>query len=326
MSSRMRLALLMGGPSSEHEVSLASARVVERELDRSRYDIVPVLISRRGEWSVPLEKLRGSVDIAFIAMHGEYGEDGTVQELLEQAGIPFTGSSAAASALAMNKVLASRLFRAQGLAAPRFAVVCRYDKHLPDVGIAYPWVVKPTNRGSSVGMSVVRRPGEVHRALERAFSFSRCALVQEYIPGREVTCAILDDGCSEAFPLPPTEIIPRAGNIFDYRAKYTPGATEEITPARLQRDTLFAVQHAALVAHRAVGASGMSRTDMIIGEDGVLYVLEINTIPGMTETSLLPKAAVAHGLTLSELFDRVIEAGIRRCARRLPARNLLLAV
>lgn len=321
---KLRVALLIGGPSAEHEVSLASGRVVFRELDKGKYDVIPVLITKNGEWSLSPEELREKADVAFVAMHGEYGEDGTVQSFLKSIGVPFTGSDALSSALAMNKILSSRLFSAHGLSVPRFRAVHRHSKHLPDFDFDYPYVVKPADRGSSVGVSIVRRPSELHRALERAFYFSRDALVQEYIPGREVTCAVLDDGAGDAFPLPPTEIIPRLGGMFDYHAKYTPGATEEITPARFDNDTLLAVQEAALVAHRAVGASGMSRTDMIIGEDGILYTFEVNTIPGITETSLLPQAAIVHGLTLAELFDRIIEAGLRRHRSRLTTNDSLL--
>lgn len=305
---RTRVALLVGGPSSEHDVSLASGRVVYANLDKERYEIVPVLISRAGEWPVDPAHLKHMADIAFVAMHGEYGEDGVVQEMLKDAGIPYTGSDHMASALAMNKILSRRLFKAHGINVPESRVLEHYESFREDWSdIPLPAVVKPADRGSSVGVSIARTADEVKLALERALSYSKRALIEEYISGREITCGVLDDGMGRAFPLPVTEIVPRSG-LFDYNAKYTKGAADEITPARLPRRESGLAQAVALRAHELVGASGFSRTDMILGENGNLYVLEINTIPGLTENSLLPQAALAHGMTLGELFDRIIEA------------------
>jgi D-alanine-D-alanine ligase len=302
----------MGGPSAEHDVSLSSGKVVVNALDRQRYEVIPVVITRGGQWSIPPEELPQRADIAFIALHGEYGEDGTVQELLRRLGLPFTGSDVLPSALAMNKILTANLFRAYGLNVPRSVVVDRSAKEAVQLNFDFPLVVKPVDRGSSVGVSIVRRGEEIEEALEKAFSFSRQALIQEYIVGREITCSVIDNGDEEVIPLPPTEIIPRTSHFFDYHAKYTQGATDEITPADLDPATRDLVQTTAVLAHQAIGASGMSRTDMILAPSGWLYVLEINTIPGLTPTSLFPQAALAHGLTLPELFHRLIEAGLRR--------------
>lgn len=311
--TKLRVGILMGGPSSEHEVSLMSGRLVSESLDQKKYEVIPVVVSRDGTWPVDISDLEDGLDIAFIAMHGEYGEDGTIQEILENSEIPFTGSSALSSALAMNKNLCSRLFVSKGIKVPRYVVVHKYEKSLePFDHFGFPVVVKPVDRGSSVGVSVVRSPEELYVALQNAFRFSKDAMIQEYVPGHEVTCSVLDDGLGDVVPLPVTEIIPKTGGFFDYKAKYTPGASDEITPARLTEEGTELVQRHAVAAHRAIGASGMSRTDMIIGSDGELYVLEINTIPGMTPTSLLPQAAKAHGLTLQDLFDRIIEAGLRK--------------
>jgi len=287
---------------------------IKEALEESgKYEVLPVLINKDGSWPVDIDDLADEVDIAFIALHGEYGEDGTVQEVLREAGIPFTGSDVLPSALGMNKILSSRLLMSQGVSVPRFVVVHKHEKSIdPFDHFGFPVVVKPADRGSSVGVSVVRGPEELYVALQNAFRLSKDAIIQEYIPGHEVTCNVLDDGLGDVVPLPVIEIIPRSGGMFDYDAKYTPGASDEIVPARLSDEGTELVQRAAVAAHRAVGASGVSRTDMIIGEDGELYVLEINTIPGMTSTSLLPKAAEAHGLTLQDLFDRIIEAGLRK--------------
>jgi len=195
---------------------------------------------------------------------------------------------------------------------PKFVAVHKHEREIEPFEFDFPVVVKPADRGSSVGVTVVRDPAEVFVALQNAFKFSRDAMIQEYVSGHEVTCSVLDDGLGDEVPLPVTEIIPKSGGFFDYKAKYTAGASDEITPARLTEEGTELIQRMAVAAHRAVGASGMSRTDMIIGEDGELYVLEINTIPGMTPTSLLPQEAVAHGLTLPDLFDRIIEAGLRK--------------
>ncbi len=305
---KVRVAVLVGGPSSEHDVSLASGRVVHANLDKDKYEIIPVLISHRGEWPIEPKHLKDMADVVFVAMHGEYGEDGTVQELLKDLEIPYTGSDHMASALAMNKILSRRLFRAHGMNVPESVVFNHYESAERDwKDIPLPAVVKPSDRGSSIGVGIARTIDEVKLALERALTYSKSALIEQYIQGRELTCAIIDDGMGHAFPLPVTEIIPKFG-FFDYNAKYTKGATEEITPARILGREAGLTQAVALRAHELVGASGFSRTDMILGEDGDLYVLEINTIPGMTENSLLPKAALVHGMTLGELFDRIIEA------------------
>ncbi len=313
MRNKLRVALLMGGPSVEHDVSLASGAVVASALDTDKYEVTPIVITRGGEWPMSIDEVSAKSDIAFIALHGEYGEDGTVQAILGDAGIPYTGSDVLPSALAMNKILSSRLLSSHGIQVPRFISAHRHEKKLDSFEhFGYPVVVKPVDRGSSIGLSIVRSPEELYVALQKVFYITRDAIIQEYIPGHEVTCNVIDDGLGDAFPLPVTEIIPKSGGIFDYHAKYTSGASDEITPARLSDAGTELVQEAAVFAHKAVGASGMSRTDMIIGEDGELYVLEINTIPGMTSTSLLPKAAIAYGLSLSDLFDRIIEAGMRK--------------
>lgn len=314
---KIRVALLLGGPSAEHDVSLASGKVVGAHLGLGQYEVTPVLISKSGDWPLPPEQLTKLFDVAFIAMHGEYGEDGTVQEVLANLELPYTGSDTMASSLAMNKILADRVFRAHGLKTPNSVVVDRPDAYMLDMAtVSLPVVVKPADRGSSVGISLVREAHKIGPALERALALSHRALITEFISGRELTCSVIDDGLGDAFALPVTEIVPRAGGLFDYTAKYAKGASEEITPARLTSAETGMVQGAALRAHKAIGASGFSRTDMILGDDGHLYILEINTIPGMTETSLLPQAAIAHGMTLTELFERLIEAAFIRHASK----------
>ncbi|MEX2054460.1 MAG: D-alanine--D-alanine ligase [Candidatus Colwellbacteria bacterium] len=317
---KTRVALLVGGPSSEHEVSLASGRVVHANLHPSKYEVIPLVISRTGEWAIDPAHLVDFADVAFIAMHGEYGEDGVVQELLRDLGLPYTGSDHLASALGMNKILSSRLFKAHGINVPKSLVLRGYDLPGLDMdGVELPAVVKPSNRGSSVGVGLARTVPELKAMMDRALSYSSGILVEEYIPGRELTCSVIDDGLGNVFPLPVTEIIPKAG-LFDYHSKYVKGASQEITPARLSAREAGIAQANAVRAHELIAASGFSRTDMILGEDGNLYVLEVNTIPGMTETSLLPQAALAHGITLPELFDRIIEAAFIKHSSNKKAR------
>lgn len=313
LTQKKRIAVLMGGPSSEHEVSLSSGKMVAEVLNRHRYEVFPVFIDKRGRWDTDTAKLKDLVHLAFIAMHGEYGEDGTVQSILEENGLLYTGSDARASALAMNKVLSARNFQTFGLNVPESLSIQHFGD-LKDLRIDFDWplVVKPADRGSSVGVTIVRNPNGIHSALEHAFAFSRNVMIQEFIKGRELTCGVLDDGCGNIVPLPPTEIVPKSSDFFDYNAKYTAAASEEITPPKLPADFIRLVQKAAVTAHQAVGASGLSRTDMILSPYGKLYILEINTIPGMTATSLLPKEAWAYGLSFPEFLDKVIQAAFRK--------------
>lgn len=308
------MAVLMGGPSAEYDVSLSSGKNVCQALNKEKYEVLPLIISRSGEWQVTPEKLREKIDIAFLALHGEFGEDGTVQSMLEEAGIVYTGSNPLSSALGMNKIFSSLLFRANDLAVPEFMVINKKDG-LDDLEPVFdaPWIVKPANRGSSVGMTVVREKKNLIDAVRYALLFSRDVMIEKYIYGRELTCGVIDDGLGKITPLIPTEIIPKTSHFFDYQAKYTAGASEEITPPRLTEATIKLVQEIAAQAHRIIGASGMSRTDMILAyDDHKLYVLEINTIPGMTPISLLPQGAQAAGLSFSELLDKIIQAAFNR--------------
>lgn len=311
---------MKGGPSSEHEVSLKSARNVSRKLDRDYFEPTEVFIGKDGTWEVPLERLKDSSDVIFIALHGTYGEDGTVQRVLDSAAIPYTGSGALASALAMNKFLSARLFGDAGIKTPRSYFIPRENWHsaVPAAWnwihyyCGYPVVIKPNDNGSSVGVQIVRGKDEVVQALGEAFKVSHQALIQPFLEGKEITCAVLDRGIPKsAHALQPTEIIPQVSGFFDYEAKYQPGGSLEITPARISAGFTQLVQRIAVLTHTLVGARGFSRTDMIIGRDGDIHVLEINTIPGLTDESLLPKAAEASGIPFDVLLQQVIEAALR---------------
>lgn len=313
---KLRIVLLVGGPSAEHEVSLASGRVIDRALDKSKYDVRVITVPKTGRW-FPSEEI-AEADVVFIAMHGPYGEDGTIQGLLEYLRVPYTGSGVLASALAMDKLKAAEVYALYGLDTPKNLLISHgdwknntqwVDRIKKEIGISC--VVKPRNNGSSVGISIVRKNAEIQKAVEDALRYSSHALAQQYIKGDEVTCAILDEGGeTELLALPPTQIIPKTSTFFDYQAKYTEGASEEITPPRLPTETIKKIQEIALTAHRALGCSGMSRTDMIVSRDRV-YVLETNTIPGMTETSLYPQAAAAAGIAFPRLLDKIVQSALR---------------
>lgn len=316
---RKRVAVLVGGPSSEHEVSLRSGANVIRSIDSARFEPRRVFISRTGVWEVSPDELRSLADVAFIAMHGAYGEDGTVQSLLDSVGLPYTGSGAMASALAMNKYLSLRLFRDSGLAVPLTRLVTKRDwqQQLPSIlnwlrlYAGYPAIVKPNAGGSSVGATIVEGPDEVAHAFESVFDLSREALIQNFVLGHEVTCGVLDRGTPKsAFALLPTAIVPRVSPFFDYRAKYEPNGTAEITPAPFPPSFLREIQRAALACHYLVGARGFSRTDMVLDTNGAVQVLELNTIPGLTEESLLPKAAAAHGIAFPALLSHILESAL----------------
>ncbi len=311
----------MGGPSSEHEVSLKTGENVISCLDDSKYSTKPVVIDKEGKWQIEPEKLKGEFDVVFVAMHGTYGEDGTVQAILEEADLPYTCSTVLPSALTMNKYLSLRLLKDHGLDIPYSVLVSKFKwQDMPSIVlyqikhyIGYPVVVKPNDNGSSVATTIVENEHGLSGAFNEVLNVSREVLIQPYIHGREVTCGVLDHGWPEsAYPLPPTEIIPKVSKFFDYRAKYDPTATDEITPARFSEPINKLIQKTAVQAHKILGCRGVSRTDMILGNDKKFYILEANTIPGMTAVSLIPRAAQAVGISFSSLLDKIIKAALLR--------------
>ncbi|MBI2075055.1 MAG: ATP-grasp domain-containing protein, partial [Candidatus Harrisonbacteria bacterium] len=253
-TKKLRIAVLMGGPSAEHEVSLKSGAMVVKNLDPKKYSATPIVIGKDGKWPVAPETLKRDYDLAFIAMHGEYGEDGTIQALLESLGVPFTGSDAKASRLGMDKVAAARAFKKAGLHMPPTINLGRVKK--------FPIVIKPADRGSSMGVSIVKNHSELQRAIAKAKTYSKNIIAQQFISGREFTCGVLEVSPStghayrragsryKAVALPPTEIVVKRGVFFDFDAKYTPNASEEITPPKnLSAVKIKALQRAALTAH-----------------------------------------------------------------------------
>ena len=302
------VALLAGGKSGEREVSLAGAREAEKALVENGY------LVRRYDPATDLARLAeeaSGIDVAFILLHGPLGEDGSIQGFLDLLGIPYQGSGLLGSALAMDKDLAKQLYRDAGLQVPAWEMARTADQRDPSrllQGLSLPLVVKPVRQGSSLGMSIVDREEDLAPALVLAFNFDDQVMVEEFIVGRELTCGVL--GNAELESLPVVEIIPgEEYRFFDYQAKYQAGASREICPAELPAGITAEVQRCARRAHRVLRLRGYSRTDMILAEKG-LYVLETNTIPGMTPTSLLPQAAAAHGLSFGALVDRLIELAL----------------
>ena len=313
----------MGGPSSEYEVSLKTGEKVIEHLDRDRYEILPIEISKEGDWHLngseaKIDDALRKIDMAFIAMHGEYGEDGRIQAILEQYNVPYTGSGKFASQVAMDKPQSIRIFLSNGLTTPKSATI-RYGEKgfltkFESVSKNGPWVVKPSSKGSSVGTSIVKDKKDIFDATHKAFAYDENILIEEFIPGREFTCGVLENcGGKKYFALPVTEIIPNADyKFFDYDAKYKKGASKEVTPAELSADLTKSIQGAAVAAHAMLGCSGYSRSDFIVTPHNEIYILELNTLPGMTATSLLPQAAQAAGIKFSELLDKIIQNGFDR--------------
>ena len=250
------------------------------------------------------------IDVAFIALHGPYGEDGTLQGMLEIVGIPYVGSGVLASALAMDKAMAAKMLAANGIPIAQAVVIEREeldDETMRRAAALTPTFVKPSRQGSSLGMSLVCRSDELRPALERAFEYDSRVLVEERLDGREITVGVI--GNRRLTALPVVEIV-SSREFFDYRAKYDPALSEEICPAELAPDVVQAVQDLALRAHRALDCRGYSRVDMILTADRGAVVLEVNTLPGMTINSLFPKAAAAAGIPFGELLDRLVRLAL----------------
>jgi D-alanine-D-alanine ligase len=302
---KVHVALLAGGKSGEREVSLMGAAGFEKALNPDKYRIT------RYDPAEDLGKLVAdapTIDVAFILLHGRWGEDGTVQGLLDLLDIPYQGSGVLGSAIAMDKNLSKKLYKMNGLPVADWEVVRAGDdysaeKIIEQLGL--PLVVKPVREGSSLGMTLAGSENELSEGIETALKHGSLVMVEQFIKGREITVGVLGNADPVALPL--VEIIPgEEFSFFDYTAKYKPGATNEICPADVDPDTAARAQKYAVQAHGALELRDYSRTDMIIAEDGQLYLLETNTIPGMTPTSLLPQAAAEHGLDFSALLEKLL--------------------
>lgn len=349
---KLRVAVLMGGISAERNVSLSTGRQILASLDRDKYEVIGVdaallpgstrshlqgadqevraVAEARdalGNALVSVEQIAVSdsamrPDVVFIALHGKFGEDGTVQGMLDLLGLPYTGSGVLASALAMDKSMAKKVLAADGIpVAPSLDFVCPVTNHrsqIPNLesqvsDLGFPLMVKPSRQGSTIGMTKVNGPDELNDAIRQAAIHDDRIVIERFIEGVELTVGVL--GNNEPLALPVVEIVPAKG-FYDYEAKYTPGATEEIVPARISAEATARAQEIALAAHKSLDCRGMSRVDMIHTPDGGFYVLEVNTIPGMTPTSLLPRAAEAAGIQFVRLLDMIIGYALEESERR----------
>lgn len=336
--NKIKVAVLMGGMSAEYEVSLASGREVVRYLDKNKYDVLPIVVSTDGlRWelkeptqlllfdplqkkanfeilaptkeNVRIESLPQKAEVVFIAMHGPYGEDGTVQGLLELVGIPYTGAGVLASALGMDKIMFRKMMKAERIPMAKALILTRKDD--PKVILEefkFPFVIKPSSQGSSVGVTIVKNDKQLKDGLKLAFGYGPKIIIEEYLSGIEVTCGVIGNNNPQALPI--VEIISK-NEFFNYEAKYIPGRSEEIVPARLTSSLTKKIQNLAVKVYKAINCQGFGRIDMIIKQKK-LYVLEINTIPGLTSNSLLPKEAVAAGISFSELLDRIINLALEK--------------
>jgi D-alanine-D-alanine ligase len=298
-----RVAVLMGGRSAEREVSLNTGAQVAAALAECGYDVVPIDTGAAGF----IEAIRDArPDVVFVALHGRFGEDGTIQGLLELLDLPYVGSGVLASALAMNKVQSKRMYAVGGLKTPPYEVVRRgepYEIEALTRALGAKIVVKPASEGSSVGMTIVSDPARLAEAIETAFTYDPLVLVERFECGAEVTVGVI--GNEEPVALPTLEIVP-VHDFYDYESKYVPGMSRHIIPARVSEEARVECSRLAVEAHRLLGCAGMSRSDTIVTPDGEVFLLETNTIPGMTKTSLLPDAAAAAGITFPQLCDRLI--------------------
>ncbi len=339
-----RVAVLMGGPSGEHEVSISSGWQILQHLGKN-HRAWPVLLARDGSWKIatpgtpgdwparekltadfarmaPLSALKAGlrlsecVDAVLVTLHGPGGEDGIVQGFLQTIGLPYTGSSVAGHALAMDKVRSKDVYRANHIPTPEYRAIenrdaCDSAALVAELGL--PLAVKAPSQGSSVGLAIVKDETALRAAIEKLMPLENRLLVEAFAAGRELTCGVIGaaPGGRPAFAFPPTEIRPKLADYFDYRAKYEPGGSEEITPAPLDAATTGAIQSLALRCHAALGLGGCSRTDLILTDAGPL-VLESNTLPGMTATSLLPQQAAAIGWSFTRLLEELLARAIRR--------------
>jgi D-alanine-D-alanine ligase len=312
---RIRVALLAGGRSSEREVSLKGALGVEKALDPlkfkvTRYDPATDLAT--------LAQDASSIDVAFILLHGLYGEDGTVQGFLDLLGVPYQGSGVLGSAMAMDKNVAKIMYRLHGLPVAEWEMARPEDVQAPErllERLHLPLVIKPVRAGSSVGMSIAMTVDELAAGIKTAYEHDSQVMVEQFVKGREITGGVLGNEDLTALPL--VEIIPNKEFLFfDYTAKYQPGASKELCPAPISEELRDKAQQLALAAHRSLQLRGYSRTDMILTEEGDIYILETNTIPGMTPTSLLPQAAAVYGLDFPALLERLIELALQGVSSR----------
>lgn len=320
--SRKKVGVLRGGPSSEYEVSLKTGKSVIDNLNPEKYEALDIFIDRDGVWhysGLPIEpeKVFKKVDVIFNALHGAYGEDGTVQKILDQFGVPYTGSRALASAIGMNKILSKKVYTDHGLKTPLHKVLHKKEHKPEHVSVIFksfpmPAVVKPVSGGSSVGTNIASNLIELENAIDEAFKYGEQIMLEEFISGKEATCGVVDNFREkEVYSLLPIEIRkPSESKFFDYKAKYG-GESEEICPGNFAVAEKKIIQEMAERAHRALGLRHYSRSDFIVHPRRGIYILETNTLPGLTTESLLPKSLQAIGCKFSSFLEHLIELALK---------------
>lgn len=299
MAQKLNIVVMLGGPSAEREVSLRTGGAVAKALRSLGHNVMEI-DPRESKFSLPQK-----TDVVFLALHGTYGEDGTIQKQLDHLGVPYTGCDAEASRIGFDKVLTKKKCLEKGVPTARFEILHNATTAFPK-GWNPPVVLKPVRQGSSVGLQFVNAVSEWQTKLAEAFKYDSEVLMEEKIEGRETTIGILDDQ-----PLPVVEVRVKQGE-FDYKNKYTAGAAEHFCPADFDSATTKRIQQAALGAFKAIGGRDYSRVDVMVKKDGSPVVLEVNTLPGMTELSLLPEAAKASGLSYEQLCQKMVELALRR--------------
>ena len=327
LNPKINIAVFVGGTSPEREVSKSSGKAIYQALTSLGYNctlIDPAYGTEQPETDEKFfsakdfgeiknenliktvnSELMDNIDLVFLALHGRWGEDGMIQSLLELKGIKYTGSGVLSSTIAMDKDLSKTIFRKNNVNTPSwFTINKKFNRdevvRIINSKFGYPVIIKPNDQGSTVGLSVVKKDEEIFKAFETAFQYSDLALIEDYIPGREMTVAILEDK-----PLPVLEIIPKSG-FYDYESKYTSGMSEYIVPADVTEDVFDKMQQQAITAFRALRCKAYGRVDFRLNDENIPFCLEVNTLPGMTETSLVPKMANAVGISFEELIDRII--------------------
>ena len=343
IKNKIKIAVLFGGNSNEHDVSVASAEQVIRNLDNLKYMVKPVFISAQGKWFIPeqcivppstfsinewinsieskncsfrITDIKNEIDLAFILLHGKYGEDGIVQGFLDLIGLKYTGSGVLASSLAFNKTMAKQIFLQNKIKTPEYVVLNNIQwqtesgRILMEVEerLGYPCIIKPSESGSSVDIGFCRSDTKFKTLVDNILSKYNEVIIEEYIEGNEYSCGVLKTE-GKIFALPPTQIIPKKAEYFDYASKYEANATEEITPAEASSEIIANIKLLGIQSHNALGCKGYSRTDMKCKGD-TIYVLETNTLPGMTKASLLPKQAAVEGISYSRLLDIIIKGSL----------------
>lgn len=302
---KKKIGVLLGGLSREREISLRTGKAIRKALVEKGYQACCIDVGR----DIAERLVKEKIEVAFIALHGRYGEDGTIQGMLELMGIPYTGSGVLASALCLHKIMAKKILLQENIPTPPFESLRRESferEGAQKISLPLPLVVKPAREGSTIGISIVKKEEELLPALKVAGKYDEEILLESYMKGKEITVGILND-----LPLPIIEIAPKTG-FYDYHSKYTKGETEYIIPARISREKYLYAQEISLKAFRALGCSSCARVDLMTDEEGNPFIIDVNTMPGMTETSLLPKAAEYAGISFGELAEQILlSAGLK---------------